>query len=283
MLGLMLWFAHALGRSRPARWAARALVLAGLLALTGPGHAEPPRPQPEGPAEGASDEPDALQAALYLGPTYEFGAGQRTVLDSFQYLALGAVVEHEWIHFDVETPAVFLLPDAAVALIGFLAGSDIGLPLFSLLNGEGDPGRMQLISGEVRANPWSAGPHRLSAGLQLGFSMVGAVVDGERLGRSLADVGATVAYRYGTPRCSLELSARGGNGFGNIMDGNPYVGARVLGQAWISNDVGLLAHADARAQWLDLSDPDEHYLMPNDLAELVALGAWTLGVAFRID
>jgi hypothetical protein len=232
---------------------------------------------------GTAEQPSSLQAALYLGPTYQYAAGQRTVFDSFQYLSMGAVVDHEWVHFDVETPGVFLLPDALVMLIAMLAGSDIGPPVFSLLNGEKDPAWMQMISGDLRINGLRSGPHRLSAGVHLGYSIVGPEVDGERLGRSLADLGAAVGYRFGLRRGWVDVSLRGGNGFGSIMDGNPFVGAQAMGFAWLSEDVGLLGRVEGRAQWLDLSDPDEHYLMPNDLAEMVAFGSWSLGVAFRVE
>jgi hypothetical protein len=226
-----------------------------------------------------------LRGGLYGGSYYGFALGGSASFDSTQYVTLGGFADHEWVHVSVETPGPFLLIDGLAGLVAFLAGEDVGVPLYSALNGERDAGRFRMIDVEGAIRVLRAGPHKLELGVHGDFSLLQAYSDGVRLGSDVFDLGPTVGYAFATRDVVFRAAATAGNGFGSERTGNPFVGGSTFASVRVYDVFGLTARFDAVAQELDVGTLEPYPVdgSQDRIVEWAAFGTTTFGLTGLLD
>jgi hypothetical protein len=219
----------------------------------------------------------ASRGGLLVGLNYSFGLTPSTLKD-YLYPSFGWSYDWNRFHLDVICPLPWLFIDFVAGGIGYIAGGgDLTLPLWDGLNDEDEPGRAEMLTLRARYAFFAADGHKLDAGILFDVWQVSPWVHDRFVGLINADLAPSVGYGYSSKHFGMNLALDAGNGFNQISNWNPFVGADLMCRFRLGEIAGLYLKVMFRAQRFDYHDYTPSGNVPDP--EVYRISRWEKAMA----
>lgn len=234
-------------------------------------------------ARARAEEP--VDGWLRVGDAYHAGStppGAR--LNPFSYPAIGFGARGPSFRFEGHSQALVVLPDAIGAAISFLSGGEGRPPLMNAMNGQREPGDVDLMSGSMAVRVMGTPDFRFEAGARGGLQFLSPYVEGNRISVQPVSIGPSFGHHLEADRFALDTSFYGGNAWTRFARWNPYFGASARAQWQPHGRIGLYFEGSVTRERIDFHGYEDSVSgFHTDAVDWLTLGRVEAGVAFRMS
>lgn len=202
----------------------------------------------------AAHATDEGSATLGFGLDVRDGTSPVGVLHRSGYPNLSLLMESRWVYLEMDAPSLILLPDAAAALVSFLAtdGRNDDMPLWALLNGKTEPGSAPMFDLGLAARFAQGAGLTLETGVYMFMWFRSAFFAGERITTLPFALGPSVGFKAGAGhRWWLRTTLIAGNNWTEYSGWNPYVGTIATAHLGLGKRFGIEARGWVRRDRMD--------------------------------